>query len=293
MNSDGTNQTRVTFNTVDDIDPVWSPDGSKLAFARQENSQTDLYTINVNGTGETNITTSPSISEQSPDWQPLSPAPNGYARPRGASPLNVRFVPAFNQCVGSSPPGSIHGSPLAVPSCQPSQQSSLFLTMGAGDSNGEASQFEGLLQIKAICNPPAPGPTPSCKNPGDQADVKLDAVFTDVRTAPDLTAYLGELEVRVFLRMTDRHNGTSDSVPATATDVPFRFAVPCSGELDTTIGSTCTVSTTADGVVPGIVPEGKRSVWELGQVQVYDGGADGVAATPDNTLFAVQGFFAP
>jgi hypothetical protein len=33
---------------------------------------------------------------------------------------------------------------------------------------------------------------------------------------------------------------------------------------------------------------------ELGQVQVYDGGSDGVAATTaDNTLFMDQGIFVP
>jgi hypothetical protein len=35
-------------------------------------------------------------------------------------------------------------------------------------------------------------------------------------------------------------------------------------------------------------------VWGLGQVKVYDGGADGDAdTTGDNTLFEVQGLFAP
>jgi hypothetical protein len=42
------------------------------------------------------------------------------------------------------------------------------------------------------------------------------------------------------------------------------------------------------------VQEGKRTVWGLGQVQVFDGGADGDADTAgDNTLFAVQGLYAP
>ena len=40
--------------------------------------------------------------------------------------------------------------------------------------------------------------------------------------------------------------------------------------------------------------EGKRAIWQLGQVQVFDGGPDGTAATPSgNTLFAVQGVFVP
>jgi len=46
------------------------------------------------------------------------------------------------------------------------------------------------------------------------------------------------------------------------------------------------VNTTADAVTPGAIVESQRSVWELGQVQVYDGGADGLAATEPNGVFA-------
>jgi hypothetical protein len=46
--------------------------------------------------------------------------------------------------------------------------------------------------------------------------------------------------------------------------------------------------------VPGAVVEGGRSIWELGQVQVFDGGADGLASTAgDNTLFEREGIFVP
>jgi hypothetical protein len=252
----------------------------------------DLYTINVDGTGETNITNTSDSSEEDPDWQPVVMG-NGYARPKAATPLNIRFVPAFNQCGFSTPTGMHHGAPLAVPSCQPPRQSSLFLTTGAGESNGQASKFEGSLHMRTVCNPPAPNAQPPCTAPGDQADLKLDAQISDVRTVADLTDYLGELQMRITLRMTDRTNGLAGNEPATAFDVPLFFAVPCTGTPDTTSGSSCAVNTTADAVIPGIVPEGKRSVWELGQVQVYDGGADGVAATPDNTLYLTQGVFAP
>ena len=46
-------------------------------------------------------------------------------------------------------------------------------------------------------------------------------------------------------------------------------------------------------VLPGTVVEIKRTIWQMGPTQVYDGGPDGLAATPGNTLFATQGFFVP
>jgi hypothetical protein len=303
MNVNGSNVAQLTSRSSNS-QPVWSPDGKKIAFTTWRDEpdsngcfvsppcNVEIYTMNPDGTGQTNLTNDPDWDEL-PDWQPLSLGTGGYARPRGASPLNIRFVPAFNQCVGSNPSGSLHGAPLAIPSCQPPQRSSLFLTMGTEDSNGQATQFVGELAIKVVCNPPAPAATPPCTTAGDQADVKFDAQFTDVRNATTLTDYLGELQVKTTLRITDRTNVVNQTVAATTVDVPFSVAVPCSGDLDTTIGSTCSVSTTADAVTPGIVPEGKRSVWGLGQVQVYDGGADGVAATPDNTLYLTQGLFTP
>jgi hypothetical protein len=45
--------------------------------------------------------------------------------------------------------------------------------------------------------------------------------------------------------------------------------------------------------VPGAVKEGKRSIWQLGQIQVSDGGSDGLVGTAPNTVFARQGIFVP
>ena len=47
-------------------------------------------------------------------------------------------------------------------------------------------------------------------------------------------------------------------------------------------------------LVPGAATEGRRGVWALGRIAVYDGGADGDANTPaGDTLFATQGVFIP
>jgi hypothetical protein len=45
--------------------------------------------------------------------------------------------------------------------------------------------------------------------------------------------------------------------------------------------------------VPGAVTAGKRAIWQLGQIQVYDGGPDGLASTQPNTLFEDEGLFVP
>ena len=72
------------------------------------------------------------------------------------------------------------------------------------------------------------------------------------------------------------------------------MTIPCAGTGATTVGSTCSVNTTVDAVVgAGAIKETKRTIWQLGQVRVNDGGSDGVVSTTPNTLFAVQGIFVP
>jgi hypothetical protein len=58
-------------------------------------------------------------------------------------------------------------------------------------------------------------------------------------------------------------------------------------------GSDCNVATTADAVMPGVVDEGSRAVWQLQSIDVLDGGPDGDVDTPGNAVFARSGIFVP
>ena len=212
--------------------------------------------------------------------------PDGYARPKGATPVNFRLVPAYEECTESSDNAS-HGAPLAVPSCNPPVPASDYLTVGTPDANGKPAASSGSLVLKTV------GESPINPGNGDQSDVEITGSLTDVRNQSDLSDYAGELRAVIGLRITDRNNGAAFDTPATAEDSPFAFNFACSATAGDQ-GGDCNVATTADAVTSGIVLEGKRTIWELSQVQVFDGGADGDADTEgDNTLFAVQGLFAP
>jgi hypothetical protein len=44
----------------------------------------------------------------------------------------------------------------------------------------------------------------------------------------------------------------------------------------------------------GAIKEASRAIWQLGEINVYDGGSDGIGSTTaDNTLFLTQGVFVP
>ena len=53
----------------DERDPVWSPDGSRLAFSASDGQNQDIYVIKIDGTGLTRITNH-EARDRHPDWSP-------------------------------------------------------------------------------------------------------------------------------------------------------------------------------------------------------------------------------
>jgi hypothetical protein len=209
-------------------------------------------------------------------------ANDGYARPKGATPALYSLVTAYDRCIS---PTRTHGAPLAVPSCAPPAQSSTQLTVGSADSNGKpANSIGSVLYTLAIGNP---------ATPQDEADLQLKLHLSDVRERADLSDYGGELGLLTTVRASDRLNGAGQDEPATVSDFGLTAVAPCVPTADAGTGAVCDLVTTVEASVPGAVREGSRAVWELGQVQVSDGGADGDADTAPNKVFARQGVFVP
>jgi hypothetical protein len=129
--------------------------------------------------------------------------------------------------------------------------------------------------------------------PVSEADLLADLSITDVRNTGTLDDYAGNIQATMLLKITDRWNDPGGGEQATMQDIPFPVDADCTPTAATSIGSACAVSTSINALVPGAIQEGKRAIWELGQIQVSDGGPDGDVTTADNSLFAVQGVFAP
>ena len=113
-----------------------------------------------------------------------------------------------------------------------------------------------------------------------------------MRERTSLLDYLGQLQLRAAVGLTDRGSGPSGGEPATLQGVEVAVILPCTPTLGLE-GSVCSASTTLDAVLPGVVRERARAIWELGPVEVLDGGPDGDAGTPDNSPFMRQGVFVP
>jgi TolB protein len=69
MNADGGDQRRLTRNLTDDFDPTWSPDGTRLAFARSVPGGWDLFVMNADGSGQRPLVVTPA-AEVGPAWSP-------------------------------------------------------------------------------------------------------------------------------------------------------------------------------------------------------------------------------
>jgi hypothetical protein len=288
INADGTGMTKLFDVAPTPLHSAWSPDGTKISFVSQDDVDPNheaLYVANPDGTSRTKLFSNVARAFDYADisWQPIPI--NSYARPKGATPVFTSLTVAYRPCTGAN---RQHGPPLAALSCSPPLQSSDYLTVGTLDANGQKANSTAWVGQRTIVGNPS--------TPADEADVKLTASLSDVRQK-DLSDYPGELEIRTTRRITDKDNTPAPNGgigAATAQDLPFSATIPCATTSDTTIGSLCSLETTADALVPGSVKEGMRSIWELSQVEVYDGGSDGDADTStDNTLFMDQGIFVP
>ena len=76
MNADGSEPTRLTNDSADDEYPSWSPDGKKIAFQSKRDGNmntevynTEVYTINADGSEETRLTDNPAY-DAFPSWSP-------------------------------------------------------------------------------------------------------------------------------------------------------------------------------------------------------------------------------
>jgi hypothetical protein len=276
MNADGSAQAQLTTGGAS-FDPVWSPDGRKIAYVNNSGGNYEIYTMNADGSGQTDVSNNPA-HDFDPDWQPVQ-----YLTPQSASPLVVSLVPLFKQCgTPANPPSGSHSPPLSVSSCPPPAPSSAVARVG--------SQNQGSGHFSVI---------PGDGNPanGDQADVSVTASITDVQTTlggdynPNASG--ADMTLAQRFRITDLSNGSSQNDPATTTDFDFRVPVSCSSMPDPAVGSTCSVNTSADSISPDTIRESRRAVFQIFRLRVEDAGEDGVPGNADDKIFAHQGIFVP
>lgn len=209
----------------------------------------------------------------------------GYSTPQSAPAINLSLVPAFREC-NDSAANAKHAAPLAVGSCSPPGSQS-------GAHLGALSRSSATISVIA-------GDASTTAN---EANAVFTANLTDVRvgspTGADYNPLAGpDLQLGLKVRATDHGNCTpacagSFTNAGTLDDVRFSVPVACSSTADTTVGAACSVNTTANSILPGMISEGRRTVLDAFVVRVEDAGVDSVLGTADDDTVAQQGLFIP
>jgi Tol biopolymer transport system component len=97
---------QLTHLPGNSYNPAWSPDGSKIVFARNRTvgPEADLFTMNADGTQVRRLTHSPELRAGWPDWRPpLGRQPAPRARDR-AQPTTSPHGGALAPVAGTTPP---------------------------------------------------------------------------------------------------------------------------------------------------------------------------------------------
>jgi Tol biopolymer transport system component len=69
MNADGSGEVNLSSSEADDREPVWSPDGRRVAFVSDRDGNQEIYLVDVDGSGLRNLTNSPA-NEDHPRFFP-------------------------------------------------------------------------------------------------------------------------------------------------------------------------------------------------------------------------------
>lgn len=193
--------------------------------------------------------------------------------PASAPSIHTSLVPAYKQCgTGGNPATGSHSPPLAVGSCVP-KKSSTALVIGAGST--------GYANVDVVAG-----------------DVALTGSASDIRTSTGADYNpqpLGTADAfsTARIRFTDHYNCSPApcagpfTQPGTGTDLDFGpVPIECTvqGDPATPPGSTCSVTTSANTVVPGSVVPGKASVVQVFRIRQADS---------SNVLASQQGIFIP
>jgi len=75
MTTVGEQNNRMLSDNVHDTYPVWSPDGTRIAFMHRQHDHWEIYVMNADGGGRRPLTSSSPFSERRPDnvspaWSP-------------------------------------------------------------------------------------------------------------------------------------------------------------------------------------------------------------------------------
>jgi len=154
MNADGTNQTLVTNNAIQDLGVQWSPDGSRLVFssggttAQADDPAREIYTMNPDGTSVSAPLTSNAFNDDIPSWSPDGTKIVFMSKRDGNNEIYSMNANGTNQVNLSNSSSSDH-----FPTWSPDGTKIVFLSMRDGNSEMYTMNPDGTNQTRLTNTP--------------------------------------------------------------------------------------------------------------------------------------------
>ena len=234
--------------TFDETQPVWSPDGTKIAFRGQERGATnwDIYKVNADGTGRVQLTTDPArrwpAELAARSCRRRVPAPEGRHAAAG-------FAGARRSTAASPRTARTGRRWRSARAARPEQASRLHHASARPTRTGSRRTCHGL-----------PAPRRDARQPFDRrrrGRHRHPAARHGraLQGRPHRSTIRTGSSTPLSMQLTDKDNGCC-GFPSTLRDgVSLYTEAPCTTTADPNVGSTCDVTTTADAFIPGMVRE--------------------------------------
>ncbi len=305
MNPDGTGQTQISSTAgscagAPDEHLAWSPDGTKLAFLGVGlGGDTDIYVVNANGTGETNITNF-AKADCSPSWSPDGSEIAFYTFRDSTEIAEVEIYKVNSDGTGPQTNLTATAGSDAYPTWSPDGTKILYTRTGI---SGDVWSMNPDGTGKANLSNSAEGDAwPDWSASGAKIAFESDRhgareIYTMNANGTGQTRlaeanFDGTLSALVALRVTDHGNGCGPSCAGTLVDFSLPIPITCVTTIGG-VGSSCNAATTVNAILPGVVTAGMRAVWATPDFRIMDFGADNLAFTGDENTFLKGGVFAP
>lgn len=261
IDPDGTDRIQLTTTAGVEIGPAWSADGAKIAFEREG----DLFVINADGSGETNVTNSPATLESEPAW-----SPDGtrlvFRRDNelftigvdGTNEVQLTDHPAFSNITDSDPDWSADGTKIVFSSDRDDRtlfRSELYVMNADGTAETRLTNNAGQNDLAPNWSPdgtrivwahqPDPGPDQTdifimnANGTGRVSVTTTDTAEFDPAWSPDGTRIVFQRDAFLFSINPD---GTGET-PVTSGAVPLETSdrqpdwAPVVGRGNTPVGT--------------------------------------------------------
>jgi hypothetical protein len=153
MNTDGSNLQRLTSNAIDDANPAWSPDGTRIAFTTNRDGNYEIYVMNADGSNPQKRTSN-AASDGSPAWS-HDGTRIAFVRNDGYSTAEIYAInaDACQECTGTAPT-YLFGTYLADvdPAFSPDGTKIVFATNKDGNFEIYAMNPDGSEQTRVTTN---------------------------------------------------------------------------------------------------------------------------------------------